>query len=104
MTMEAEWKKAIMRFILNNLGQMDQEDVIAWLDGDLEIAPLLEPVLRKMAPYRSMVLRELHQISPPEVFDRLSKEHPELVFSDKQKAVIRIGRELEALKAIVASM
>src|SRR4030065_1640652 len=101
MTMEAEWKKAIMRFILNNLGQMDQEDVIAWLDGDLEIAPLLEPVLRKMATYRSMVLRELHQISPPEVFDRLSKEHPELVFSDKQKAVIRIGRGLEAPQAIV---
>jgi hypothetical protein len=104
MTMEAEWKKAIMRFILNNLGQMDQEDVIAWLDGDLEIAPLLEPVLRKMSPYKTLVLRELHQISPPEVFDRLSKEHPELEFSDKQKAVVRIGKELEAMKAIVVNI
>ncbi|HEX9907458.1 MAG TPA: hypothetical protein VGB78_03200 [Thermoplasmata archaeon] len=101
MTMEAEWKKAVMHFIVTNLGQMDQEDVDAWLDGDLDLAPFLEPPLRTLSPYKGMVLRELHQISPPEVFDRWVREHPELSFPDKNKAIVRIGKELEQLKGIV---
>lgn len=99
-----EWKKAITRFILNNLGQMDQEDVEVWLNDEFDLAPLLEPPLRAQAQYRDQIMRELHQISPAEVFDRLQKEHPELVFPDRNKAVVKIGRELESLKGIVRSL
>jgi hypothetical protein len=99
-----EWKKAIMRFMLNNLGQMDQDDVEVWLDDEFELAPLLEPPLRAQAQYRDQIMRELHQISPAEIFDRFQREHPELVFPDRDKAVVKIGRELEALKGIVRSL
>lgn len=102
--MESEWKKAIQRFVLNNLGQMEQEELDAWLDDELEIAPFLEPPLRAMGHHRDTILRELHQISPAEILDRFQKEHPELVFRDADKAVVKIGKELEALRAIVLSL
>ena len=102
--MKAEWKKAVQRFILNNLGQMDQDDVDAWVEGELEIAPLLEPPLRALSQHRDQILRELYQVTATELFDRFQKEHPELVFKDKDKAILRIGRELEGLKAILASV
>lgn len=99
--LELEWKKAIRRFILNNLGQLSQEEVDAWVDDEVDLAPLLEPPLRALAAHRDMILRELHQISPAEIFDRFEGEHPELVFSDKNKAIVKIGKELESLKSIV---
>jgi len=102
--MEAEWKKAIRRFLLNNLGQMEQEEVDAWLGGDLDIAPLLEPPLKAMSQYRAQVLRELHQISPGEIFDSLRDEHPELVFPDHDQAIVKIGKELETMKAMLLSV
>jgi hypothetical protein len=100
---KAEWKKAVQRFILNNLGQMDQDDVDAWVEGELEIAPMLEPPLRSLSQYRDQILRELYQVTAVELFDRFQKEHPELVFRDKDKAIVRIGKELEGLKAILIS-
>lgn len=100
---EAEWKTAVKRFLLNNLGQMDQELLEAWLDDELDLAPLLEQPLRALSQHRDQIMRELHQISPQEIFDRFRQEHPELVFSDKTKAIVKIGREIEAMKAIVAS-
>jgi len=60
MTMQAEWRKAIQRFILNNLGQMDQEDVEVWLDDELDLAPLLEAPMKAQAQHRDQILRELH--------------------------------------------
>ena len=102
--MQAEWRKAIQRFILNNLGQMDQEDVEAWLDDELDLAPLLEAPMKAQAQNRDQILRELHQMSPSEIFDRFQKEHPELVFSDKDKAIVKIGKEIEGLKAIVLAL
>jgi hypothetical protein len=102
--MQMEWKKAITRFMLNNLGQMDQEAVELWLNDELDLAPLLEPPLRAQAQYRDQIMRELHQISPAEIFDLFQKEHPELVFPDRNKAVVRIGKELESLKGIVRSL
>lgn len=102
--MQMEWKRAITRFLLNNLGQMDQEDVEIWLNDELDLAPLLEPPLKVQAQYRDQIMRELHQISPAEVFDLFQKEHPELVFPDGSKVVVKIGRELEALKDIVRSL
>jgi hypothetical protein len=104
MTIQAEWRKAIQRFILNNLGQMDQEDVEAWLDDELDIAPLLEDPMKAQAQHRDQILRELHQMSPSEIFDRFQKEHPELVFSDNDKAIVKIGKEIEGLKAIVLAL
>lgn len=102
--MKDEWKKAIQRFLLNNLGQLDQEDLEVWLNDEFELAPLLEPPLRAMSPYKAQIIREFNQISPAEIFDRLQKEHPELVFADKDKAIVKIGKEIEALKAFVVSL
>ncbi len=102
--MQTEWKKAIRRFLLNNLGQIEQEDLEAWLSGDLDLAPLLEPPLRALHAHKGVILGEMHQISPAEIFDSLEAEHPELIFPDKQRAVIRVGQELEALKAFVATL
>ncbi len=102
--MEAEWKKAIRRFLLNNLGQMEQAEVDAWLSGGLDLAPLLEPPLRAMFAYKAQVLRELHQMSPGEIFDAFQREHPEIVFRDKDNAIVKIGKELEAMKSIVMSI
>ncbi len=94
----------MQRFLLNNLGQLDQEDLEVWLNDEFDIAPLLEPPLRALAPYKAQILREFNQISPPEIFDRFQREHPELAFSDKDKAVVKIGKEIESLKAIVVSL
>ena len=102
--MEAEWNKAIQRFLLNNLGQMEQEEVDAWLEGELELAPLLEPPLRALYEHKGRMMAELHQISPAEIFDRLQIEHPELSFPDRNKAVLRVGRELETLKAFISTL
>lgn len=99
--MEAEWRKAVQRFLLNNLGQMDQDLLEAWLNDELDIAPLLEAPLRALSAHRDNILRELHQTSPQEIFDRLQQEHPELVFADKTKAIVKIGREIESMKAIL---
>ncbi len=102
--MEAEWKKAIRRFLLNNMGQLDQEDLEAWLAGDLDLAPLLEPPLRALYQHKAIILAEMHQISPAEIFDSLKAEHPELVFSDRNQAVMRVGQELAALKAFISTL
>jgi len=103
-TMEAEWNKAIQRFLLNNLGQMEQDEVDAWLAGDFDMAPLLEPPLRALYEHKGRILAEMHQISPAEIFDRFMKEHPELSFQDRNRAVLRIGHELETLKAFTSTL
>ncbi len=100
--MQVEWKAAVQRFMLNNLGQMDQEDIEVWLDGDLKLYELLESFLRTMAPYRAEVLRELHQISPAEILDKFMAEHPDLTIRDKSLATVMIGKEIEGIKAILA--
>lgn len=101
---QAEWRNAIQRFLLNNMGQMEQEELDAWLEGDLELAPLLEPPLRALYEHKGRILAEMHQISPAEIFDRLKAEHPELEFSDRNRAVVRIGHELEAMKSFVSGL
>jgi len=101
--MESEWTSAVKRFLLNNIGQLDQEDFDAWLDGDLELAELLEPFLKVMAQHRNQVLRELHQISPAEVFDIYVTEHPEIKFEDQGRVIVRIGKEMAAMKAILSA-
>jgi hypothetical protein len=102
--LEAEFKKAVRRFLLNNLGQMEQAELDQWLAGELDLAPLLEPPLKAMSKYRDQLIRELHQISPGEILDSFVREHPELVFSDKDRTMVRIGRELEAMKAFLITL
>jgi hypothetical protein len=102
--MECEWKAAIRRFLLNNLGQMEQDEVDAWLDGDLDLAPLLEPVLKAAGENTRYILAEMHQISPAEIFDMLRKEHPELTFPDDDTPLLKIGKELEAMKRALSSL
>ena len=102
--MQAEWRQAIQRFLLNNFGQMEQDEVDAWLAGDLEIAPLLEPPLRALYEHKGRILAEMHQISPAEILDRLEVEHPELKFDDRQAALVRVGHELESLKKFFCTL
>jgi hypothetical protein len=102
--LEVQWKRAVQRFILNNLEQLSQADVDAWLDGEIEIAPLMEEPLKAISQHRDTILREMHQMSPPEIFDRLMEERPELVFPDKNRAIVRIGKELESLKLFLMNL
>ena len=102
--MEIHWKRAIQRFILNNLEQLDQEDMDAWLAGEIEIAPLMEEPLKAISQHRDSILREMHQMSPPELFDRFVNERPEIAFADKDKAIVRIGKELEDLKLFLMNL
>jgi hypothetical protein len=104
MILKSAWKSAIMRFILDNLGRMGQDDVDAWLHDEIAFAELLEPALRNLTPYRDMVLRELYQISPSEIFDVWRLEHPEILFSDTDAAIVKIGQELLGIRSIVLSL
>jgi hypothetical protein len=99
--LESQWKNAVKRFVLNNLGQFDQEDLDTWLEGERDLTPLLEPVLKTMGGHRDVILAEMHQLSPSEILDRFVVEHPELSIPDKQKALVRVGRELELMKAVL---
>jgi len=99
-----QWRRAIQRFILNNLEQLGQEDIDAWLAGEIEIAPMMEEPLKAISQHRDMILREMYQMSPPEIFDRFMEERPEIVFQDKTKAIVRIGKELETLKLFLMNL
>jgi predicted RNA-binding protein YlqC (UPF0109 family) len=57
-----------------------------------------------MAQHRDSVLRELHQISPAEVFDIYVTEHPEIKFEDQGRVIVRIGKEMEAMKTILSAV
>ena len=102
--MEVEWKRAIQWFIVNSLGDMSQEEVDAWLREETSLAPIIEEPLKALSQHRDNILRDMYQMSPPEVFDRFLQEHPEIVFEDKDRAIVRIGKELEAIKAFLVSL
>ncbi len=102
--MEAEWRKALFRFILNNIGQLDQDEFDSWVDDDFDLAPLLAPFLKTMSVHRDRILAEMHQIFPAEVFDRFKAEHPEIVMDSGDRVIFKIGKELEALKTIVSAL
>lgn len=93
-----------MRFLLDNLGRLDQDEIDAWLHDENAFAQLLEPALRNLAPYRDMVLRELFQISPSEVFDAWRLEHPEILFPDTDVVIVKIGQELLGIRSIIMSL
>ena len=104
MILKSVWKSAILRFMLDNLGKLDQDEVDAWLRDEIALAELLEPALRNLAPYRDMVLRELFQISPSEVFDIWRLEHPEILFLDANAVIVKIGQELLGIRSIIMSL
>jgi len=104
MILKSVWKSAIMRFMLDNLGKLDQDEVDAWLRDEIAFAALLEPALRNLAPYRDTVLRELFQISPSEVFDAWQLEHPEILFLDTNVVIVKIGQELLGIRSIIMSL
>ena len=104
MCLRSEWKVLLTRFLLNNLGKLTQDEVDMWLDDQLAITQLIEPALKKLAPHRDAVLRELYQISPSEMFDVWRIEHPELRFPDTDVVIVRIGKELASIRTIVQSL
>ncbi len=102
--MKSAWKSALMKLITNSLGSLEQDEVDAWLRGDVAIAPLLEPPLRNIASHRDTVLRELYQISPSEVIDVWRSEHPEILFPEGNVVIVRVGQELLAMRNIMQSL
>ena len=104
MILKSAWKSAIMRLLLDGLGRMGQDEVEAWLRDEIAFAQLLEPALRNLTPYRDMVLRELYQISPSEIFDVWRLEHPEILFPDPDVVIVKIGQELLEIRSIVLSL
>ncbi len=102
--MEVDWKRAIQWFMVNSLGDMTQEEIDAWMREETSLAPMIEEPLKALSQHRDNILRDMYQMSPPEVMDRFIQEHPETAFEDKDKAIVRIGKELESIKAFLVSL
>ncbi len=102
--MKSVWKGAVERFVLNHLEQMGHEELSQWLQGNVDISSNMESKLFSLRDHKETILRELNALSPAEVFDIYQKERPGNRISDKEKAVVRIGEELEAMKAYLRSL
>jgi hypothetical protein len=102
--LDVQWKRAIQSFIINGLDDMTQEEIEAWLREEISLAPIIENPLKALSQHRDNILRDMYQMSPPEILDRLIDEHPHIVFSDKDRAIVRIGKELEDIKAFLVSL
>jgi hypothetical protein len=102
--LEVQWKRAIQWFIINSLDDMNQEEIEAWLRDEISLAPVIEEPLKAISQHRDDILRDMYQMSPAEILDRFMEEHPQIVFSDKDKAIVRIGKELEAIKAFLMTL
>jgi hypothetical protein len=83
---------------------MSQEEIDAWLKEEFSLAPVIEEPLKALSQHRDNILRDMYQMSPPEVFDRFVQDHPEIVFEDKDKAIVRIGKELESIKTFLVTL
>lgn len=103
--MESEERKALYHLVLSSMGQLVERDEFdAWVDGEVQLAPLFEPVLLSVRGRRDALMRELHQMFPAEVFDRFIAERPDVQIDDGTQVIVRIGKELEEMKAAVRSM
>ena len=89
---------------MNSLGDMSQDEIDAWLREEVSLAPMIEEPLKALSQHRDNILRDMYQMSPPEVFDRFVQDHPGIVFEDKVKAIVRIGRELESIKTFLVTL
>ncbi len=102
--MKSVWKGAVERFVLNHLEQMGHEELAQWLEGNIKIASNMESTLWSLKDHKETILRELNALSPSEVFDIYQKERPGNRIRDKEKAIVRIGNELEAMKTYLMSL
>lgn len=102
--MKSVWKGAVERFVLNHLEQMGHDELAQWLEGNIEIAANMESTLWSLKDHKETILRELNALSPSEVFDIYQKERPGNRIRDKDKAIVRIGNELEAMKTYLMSL
>jgi len=102
--MKSVWKGAVERFVLNHLEQMGDEELSEWLQGNVQIASNMESTLWSLRDHKETILRELNALSPAEVFDIYQKERPENRITDKNKAIVRIGNELQSMKAYLMSL
>ena len=102
--MKPIWRGAVERFVLNHLEQMDHGELARWLEGNLNISANMESTLWSLREHKQTILRELNALSPAEVFDMYQKERPGNRIKDKNKAIVRIGEELEAMKTYLMSI
>lgn len=103
--MESREREAVYHLILSSMDQLlERDEFDAWLEGEMDIAPLFRPVFESVARHRDAFIRELHQIFPAEVYDRFIAKHPDVEMGDSTKAIVRIGKELQAMKDIVQSL
>jgi len=102
--MKSVWKGAVERFVLNHLEKMSHTELAKWLEGDLDISKNMESTLWSLKEHKETILRELHALSPAEVWDIYQKERPENRVEDKEKAIVRIGEELQAMKSYLMSI
>lgn len=103
--MESKAREALYHLVLSSMDQLlERGDLEAWLDEEIELAPLFRPLFESVARQRDAFIRELHQMFPAEVFDRFKARHPEMAMGDGTRVIVRIGREIEAMKDIVQSL
>lgn len=103
--MESKAREALYHLVLSSMDQLlERGDFDAWVDGEIELAPLFKPVFESVAPHRDTFVRELHQMFPAEIIDRFRARHPDLDVGDGTRLIVRAGREIEAMKAIAQSL
>lgn len=103
--MDSREREALYHLVLSSMEQlMDRDEFDAWIEGEIDIAPLLKPILESVASQRNTLIRELHQMFPAEVLDRFIAKRPDAYLGDKTQAIVRIGRELQMMKDIVQSL
>jgi len=96
--MKSIWRGAVERFVLNHLEQMDHDELARWLEGDVDISSRMESTLWSLKEHKENILRELNSLSPAEVWDIYQMERPGSGIEDNEKAIVRIGYELQSMK------
>ncbi len=103
--MESKAREALYHLVLSSMDQLlERGDFDAWVEGEIELAPLFKPVFESVAGQRATFIRELHQIFPAEVLDRFLARHQGIEMGDKTRVILRVGSELEGMKRIVEEL
>ncbi len=104
-SVESRVREALYHLVLSSMNQLlERDEFDAWLEGEIELAPLYRPVFESVSKDRDAFIRELHQMFPAEVFDRFTVKHPGLDLGDGTGVIVRIGKELQAMRDIVESL
>ena len=103
--MESKEREALYHLVLSSMDQLlERDEFDAWVEEEIELAPLFKPVFESVRAQRDTFLRELHQMFPAEVLDRFIAAHPDAEVGDKTGVIVRIGKELQAMRTIVQSL